>query len=238
MRVLVKFAVDEEFAPWRKLRHFRFIDYDGLRLWKTSSAGIEATALITGMGTQAAAQAMGLMMSMADENRHFDICISSGLAGALKEGLKPGDIIAPQMLLAERIHADLASDQLRVDDDLRQRALGAGAICSDCLFHGESAGEGATERDLRVQSAIRRHGKLRDRESGESLGSADGGASSNQRPGGGRLADRFQSYDFQREPNQRWESDDRIGQESIGVAALAPVRKAKQTRRTTIGNVS
>jgi adenosylhomocysteine nucleosidase len=137
MRVLVTFAVDEEFAPWRKLRQFRFIDYDGLRLWKTKSDGLEITALLTGIGTQAAAQAMELMMSMADENRHFDICVSSGLAGALKEGLIPGDIIAPQVLLAEQIHADLGSDQLRVDDDLRQRALGAGAIGSDCLFTTE-----------------------------------------------------------------------------------------------------
>lgn len=137
MRVLVTFAVDEEFAPWRKLRHFRFIDYDGLRLWTRNSAGVEITALVTGIGTQAAAQAMGLMMRMADEERYFDICISSGLAGALKDGLKPGDIIAPQVLLAEQIHADSASEKLRVDDELRQRALGAGAICSDCLFTTE-----------------------------------------------------------------------------------------------------
>ncbi|HTZ48398.1 MAG TPA: hypothetical protein VMH20_12445 [Verrucomicrobiae bacterium] len=137
MRVLVTFAVDEEFAPWRKMRHFRSIDYDGLRLWKTSSEGVEITALVTGIGTQAAAQAMGLMMSMADEDRYFDICISSGLAGALKKGLHTGDIIAPQVLLAERAHADLTSDPLRVDDDLRQRALGTGAICSDCLFTTE-----------------------------------------------------------------------------------------------------
>ena len=31
-------------------------------------------------------QAMGLMMRMADDNRYFDICISSGLAGALQAG--------------------------------------------------------------------------------------------------------------------------------------------------------
>jgi nucleoside phosphorylase len=138
MRVLVTFAVEEEFAPWRKLRQFRFIDYDGLRLWKTSTEGVEITALVTGIGTQAAAQAMGLMMRMADDNRYFDICISSGLAGALKEGLTPGDVIAPQVLRAEQTHADLASDQLKVDDDLRQRALGAGAICADCLFTTEA----------------------------------------------------------------------------------------------------
>ena len=57
--------------------------------------------LVTGIGTEAAAQAMDLMMRMADEDQYFDICISSGLAGALQTGLAPGDIIAPQSLIVE-----------------------------------------------------------------------------------------------------------------------------------------
>lgn len=132
--MLVTFAVDEEFAPWRKLRTFRYVDYDGLQLWRTNTGETEIIVIVTGMGTQAAAQAMGLMMGMADDNRHFDICISSGLAGALREGLLPGAIIAPQMLLADGPHADLGLDQLMVDQELRKRALAAGAVCIDCLL--------------------------------------------------------------------------------------------------------
>lgn len=134
MRVLVTFAVDAEFAPWRKLRPFRSIDYDGLRLWRTSVGSTEITALVTGVGTQSAAQAMGLMMRMADENQYFNICISSGLAGALQDTLVPGDIIAPQIIIAESEHADLQSDQLKVDPNLRRQALESGAIAADCLF--------------------------------------------------------------------------------------------------------
>ena len=134
MKVLVTFAVDAEFAPWRKMRVFRSIDYDGLRLWRTNFGEAEITALVTGIGTQSAAQAMDLMMRMADNEQHFDVCISSGLAGALQEGLQPGDIIAPQVLVAESIHADLQSDRLKVDEDLRKRALDRGAVASDCLF--------------------------------------------------------------------------------------------------------
>jgi len=134
MRVLVTFAVDEEFAPWRKLRAFRSIDYDGLRLWKTNAGNAEITALVTGVGTESAARAMGLMMRMADDGCHFDICISSGLAGALEEGLAPGDIIAPEVLISENSHADLQSDRLRVDEDLRKQALKGGAVEANCLF--------------------------------------------------------------------------------------------------------
>lgn len=132
--MLVTFAVNEEFAPWRKLRTFRSIDYDGLQLWRTNIGETDVTVMVTGMGTQAAAQAMDLMMRMADDDRYFDLCISSGLAGALREGLVPGAIIAPQTLLAEVPHADLESEQLKVDKELRERALEAGAVCVDCLL--------------------------------------------------------------------------------------------------------
>jgi nucleoside phosphorylase len=134
MRVLVTFAVDAEFAPWRKLRKFRFIDFDGLRLWRSDAGDTEITALVTGMGTQAAAQAMDLMMRLADQNQTFDICISSGLAGALHESLSPGDIIAPELLISERRYADLRSDQIIVDPELRRQALKGGARVADCLL--------------------------------------------------------------------------------------------------------
>jgi adenosylhomocysteine nucleosidase len=137
MRVLVTFAVDAEFAPWRKLRKFRWIDYDGLNLWRTDIGDLEIAVLVTGIGTQAAARAMGLMMQMADDHRYFDVCVSSGLAGALKKGFVPGDIIAPQDLIAEAEHADLRSDRLRVDLELRKQALEAGALPADCLFTTE-----------------------------------------------------------------------------------------------------
>ena len=134
MRILVTFAVDAEFAPWRKLREFRSIDYDGLPLRRTDIGEAEITVLLTGMGGEAAAQAMGLMMNMADQDRHFDICISSGLAGALEDRLVPGNIIAPRTVMSESRMAKPASEQLSVDADLHEQAVHLGAICSDCLL--------------------------------------------------------------------------------------------------------
>lgn len=132
--MLVTFAVDAEFAPWRKLRSFSFIDFDGLRLWRTQAGNARITALLTGVGTEASSRAMGLMMKMADEDKCFDVCISSGLAGALCSTLAVGDIIAPESLVAEIRHADLPIDEIRVDADLRKLALQAGAVSANCLF--------------------------------------------------------------------------------------------------------
>jgi nucleoside phosphorylase len=134
MKVLVTFAVDAEFAPWRKLRKFRFIDYDGLRLWRSDAGNVEITALVTGMGSRSAALAMDLMMRMADGDQYFDVCISSGLAGALTESVSLEQIIAPLELVVEQKHADLQSDRIEVDMELRKLAIEFGAKDTDCLF--------------------------------------------------------------------------------------------------------
>jgi adenosylhomocysteine nucleosidase len=134
MRVLVTFAVEAEFAAWRKLRAFNLIDYQGLKLRRTKIGAAEVTILITGVGAQAAAQAMDLMMRMADKDQYFDVCISSGLAGALCETLGVGDIIAPRELIVELKHADLRNERLEVDGELRQIALERGAKNANCLF--------------------------------------------------------------------------------------------------------
>src|SRR5215831_20952908 len=105
MKMLVTFAVEAEFAAWRKLRSFNLIDYQSLKLWKTKFGAAEVTVLITGVGAQAASQAMDLMMRMADKDQYFDLCVSSGLAGALCEGLDVGDVVAPKELLAEMRYA-------------------------------------------------------------------------------------------------------------------------------------
>ena len=147
MRVLVTFAVDAEFAPWRKLRAFRHIDYDGLQLWRADAGTIQITVLVTGIGTESSAQAMGLMMQMADEDQHFDVCISSGLAGALDEALTPGDLIAPQLIIAENKQADVPSEQLKVDPELRKRAVDSGAMAADCLL---------TSNDVMVKASVKR----------------------------------------------------------------------------------
>ena len=134
MKVLVTFAVEAEFAAWRKLRTFNLIDYQGLKLRRTVIGAAEVTVLITGVGVQAAAQAMDLMMRMADKDQYFDVCVSSGLAGALCDTLSVGDVIAPKELIVELRHAGQGAERLEVDGELRQLALGRGAKNANCLF--------------------------------------------------------------------------------------------------------
>ena len=146
MKILVTFAVESEFAPWRKLRPFFRIQYNDLQLWRSEWGDTQLTVLVTGVGTDAASWVMDLMMRMADDAKNFDICISSGLAGALQDCLSIGDIFAPQSLISERQHADLQTDRLTVDEPLRQQALFHGAKTSDCLFTTDRILTKATEK--------------------------------------------------------------------------------------------
>lgn len=134
MRILVTFAVEAEFAAWRKLRAFNLLDYQGLKLRRAQFGGGEIFVLITGIGVQAAARAMDLMMRMADKDQYFDVCVSSGLAGALCDTLSVGDIIAPKELIGELHRSDLDSGRLQVDAELRKFALELGAKDANCLF--------------------------------------------------------------------------------------------------------
>jgi adenosylhomocysteine nucleosidase len=134
MRILVTFAVEAEFAAWQKLRSFNPLDYQGLKIRKTRIGAADVWVLITGVGTQAASRSMDLMLGMADKNQYFDVCISSGLAGALCDSLNVGDIVAPRELLAEMQDSTHESGRLEVDSELRKTALTRGAKDANCLF--------------------------------------------------------------------------------------------------------
>jgi adenosylhomocysteine nucleosidase len=94
MRILVTFAIKAEFSQWSS-RHpfvpYEFENWERRRefdLFKANIGPNEVTVLLTGIGRETAAKAM---LSIPVEVH--DVCISSGLAGALDTSLKPGDVV-------------------------------------------------------------------------------------------------------------------------------------------------
>jgi hypothetical protein len=87
MRILVTFAVDAEFAPWRSRHPFVPYDFDGsgrkrdFDLFKANISSAEVTVLLTGSLKSIPCQT-------------YDLCISTGLAGALDPSLKLKEIVA------------------------------------------------------------------------------------------------------------------------------------------------
>lgn len=107
MMILVTFAVAAEFAPWRRRRKFRRISGSRIR-FETQLAGIRVRAVLTGMG-----QAHALAVARQVLAERPDICISTGMAGALAVGYRPGDLLAARLVseldepMAVASHRDL-----------------------------------------------------------------------------------------------------------------------------------
>jgi nucleoside phosphorylase len=133
MRILVTFAVEAEFAPWRKLRKFDQL-WLGLRgatqhtlVWETIIGETAVSVYLTGIGGGLPREAVE--MREAVWTSKLDLAISSGLAGALKQGLKPGDLIAPLKVRTLRNDANADSDSV-----FRERAIQQGALPIETLI--------------------------------------------------------------------------------------------------------
>jgi nucleoside phosphorylase len=91
MKILVTCAVDPEFAPWRKLRKFQEVAAGELKISRTEIGGAAVDFIVSGMGPAHAKYAMYAVASNA-----YEVCIVSGLAGALRPDLGVGDVIVPR----------------------------------------------------------------------------------------------------------------------------------------------
>jgi adenosylhomocysteine nucleosidase len=125
MKVLVTFAVEAEFAPWRKLRQFSQCNVGDIRAYSAQIADSELIVLLTGVGGRRAwAEATKVIW-----DGNVDVCISSGLAGALREKHRPGDVLA-----AKEIHATNWEKVIPSDSALLKIATACGAKLVDGFY--------------------------------------------------------------------------------------------------------
>jgi len=109
MNILVTFAVEAEFAPWRSRRKFRRLPGDWPR-FEAKLGGANVRAVLTGMGRTHALEAARRVLPDRP-----DICISTGLAGALRSGYRPGEVVVARLVsevgepVAVARHAELLS---------------------------------------------------------------------------------------------------------------------------------
>lgn len=89
VRVLVTFAVEAEFAPWRKIREFKCVAKVPFAIHEACFREHAVRVLLTGIGWECARRTANPAMEDL-----FDACISSGLAGGLKPEYRIGDILA------------------------------------------------------------------------------------------------------------------------------------------------
>lgn len=80
MRILVTYAVEAEFAPWRKLRNLERVHSDGLDLYRVQVGRAQVDFLVTGIGMQRAQQAAANALQSP-----YQFVVAAGFAGALRD---------------------------------------------------------------------------------------------------------------------------------------------------------
>jgi adenosylhomocysteine nucleosidase len=91
MKVLVTFAAEAEFAPWRRLRNLREIRIGEITAYEAQIGRAQADFVVTGMGMENAGR-----VSEALLDQPYQFCITSGFAGALGEKHSVGDILVAE----------------------------------------------------------------------------------------------------------------------------------------------
>jgi adenosylhomocysteine nucleosidase len=128
MKILVTFALQNEFSPWRKLRHFQRVGvFAGEAVYQTVISGADVRVVLTGVGEFSGRQ---ILMRALDAGP--DVCISSGLAG----GLKP-DFSVGQVLVARNVTDSNGGRRLPCDAELVTLASETGARVVDTFLSSD-----------------------------------------------------------------------------------------------------
>ena len=88
MRVLVTFAVEAEFAPWRRLRQFKTRSRGDICVFETQVGKAGVDFVVTGMGVENAERGTQVVLS-----QEHAFCIAAGFAGALRAQHKIGNVV-------------------------------------------------------------------------------------------------------------------------------------------------
>jgi adenosylhomocysteine nucleosidase len=144
LRVLVTFALENEFAPWRALHRFRRSTWGAAEAYFAEIGAAEVSVVLTGAGPrQAALQASKVTWGGSDS---VEVCISSGLAGALKPQYQIGQVLAARAVMAESAPERATSGILDSSAALVSFAEEYGATAVDRFYSAERVVARAQEK--------------------------------------------------------------------------------------------
>ncbi|HXN29741.1 MAG TPA: hypothetical protein VN902_21635 [Candidatus Acidoferrales bacterium] len=135
MKILVTFALENEFAPWRAMREFRAGKWGDADLYRARIGAAEVGVILTGAGPkQAHLKAAKILGSDPDS---INLCVSSGLAGALKINYPVGQVLAARSVRTEAVRADLKDNVLDSSAPLLAFAAECGATVVGQFYSAE-----------------------------------------------------------------------------------------------------
>src|SRR5260370_35172927 len=135
MRILVTFAVEAEFAPWRQRHEFRAVGIlGGDGAFADTILGIEGIGGMTGIGPEAASR----KTCDFTWGKVLDLGITTGFAGALRTEYQVADILAAREIIADEKRAQLLGRKVESTQRLLKMAASCGAKVVDRLYSSHS----------------------------------------------------------------------------------------------------
>jgi len=131
MRILVTFAVEAEFAPWRERHDFHSAETSSnVTVYAAKISGVDVFVGLTGIGPKAAKSRICGFTWCED----LDICISSGFAGALRSEYQIGDILAAREILRDESRETKLGSKVLSTERLLQVARESGATVVERFY--------------------------------------------------------------------------------------------------------
>lgn len=147
MRILVTFALEDEFAAWRGLREFRPGKWGTAEVHGAEIAGAEVGVLLTGAGPRPAAAAVAKVLGSGCGP--MNCCISSGLAGALRPQYRIGQVLAARSVSSDAAPDDHAERVLEGSEALISFAAECGATVVNRFYSaGRVVGKALDKKHL------------------------------------------------------------------------------------------
>jgi nucleoside phosphorylase len=164
MRILVTFAVEAEFAPWRGHHDFHPVETSSNgKVYTANISGLEVFVGLTGIGPEAAAARICDLTWCED----LDLCITSGFAGALRSEFQIADILAAREVVPDKPRAMALGRRVTSTPRLLRIAEACGARVVDRFYSSPS-----TVRTAQEKAALRDAAEAVEMESFEVLAEA------------------------------------------------------------------
>lgn len=144
MKILVTFALETEFAPWRAMHDFRPAQWGTVQAHVANISSAQIGVVLTGAGPKQAR--LRAAEAMRGESDAIDLCISSGFAGALRESYEVGQVLAARSVFSETVEAEAQSKILWSSEALVSFAEECGATVVDQFYSAQHVVSRAEEK--------------------------------------------------------------------------------------------
>jgi adenosylhomocysteine nucleosidase len=132
MKILVTFALENEFAPWHAMRKFRPGKWGEANLYCAEVGFAEVGVVLTGAGPKQAHLEVAKVLGSDPESIH--VCVSSGLAGALKPAFPVGQVLAARSVRTEAELTDPSNNPLQSSPPLLSFAAECGVTVVEQFY--------------------------------------------------------------------------------------------------------